>query len=88
MKHFKTEIITDKNGKVTNSRYEHGITYTGIRDHTIHYETKVPSYPLDKLLSKITDRILEIMKSVKITPRKEKCETKTTIFSFVVEFRK
>ena len=90
VKHFKTEIeiITDKNGKVTNSRYEHGTTYTGIRDHTIHYEPKIPSYPLDKLLSNITDRILKIMELVKITPRKEKCEPKRSIFNFVVEFRK
>ncbi|QMU65550.1 MAG: hypothetical protein GKR88_15495 [Flavobacteriaceae bacterium] len=90
MKHFKAEveIITDKNGEVTNSQYEHGITYTGLRDHTIHYESKVPNYPLDKLLSKITDRILEMMKKTAITPRKEKCEPKRTIFNFVVEFRK
>jgi len=50
-------IITGKNGKVTESRFEHGITYTGERDPKIHYEAKVPSYPMDKLLSKITDRL-------------------------------
>lgn len=90
MKHFKTEveIVTDKNGEVTNSRYEHGITYTGMRDHTIHYESKIPNYPLDKLFSKITDRILELMKTITITPRKEKCEPKKSIFNFVVEFKK
>lgn len=90
MKHFKAEveIITDENGKVANSRYEHGTTYTGMIDHTIHYEPKVPSYPLDKLQSKITDRILELIKTTTITPRKEKCEPKRTIFNFVVEFRK
>lgn len=89
MEHFKAEveIITDKYGKVTGSRYEHGTTYTGVLDHTIHYEPKTPGYPLNKLLSKITDRVLEIMKTIIIKPRKEKCSPKNTIFNFVVEFR-
>jgi hypothetical protein len=90
VRYFKTEIeiITDKNGKVTDSQYEHGITYTGETDHKIHYEAKVPSYPLDKLQSKITDRILKLMETVKVTPRKEKCEPKKSIFNFVVAYRK
>jgi hypothetical protein len=43
---------------------------------------------MDKLLSKITDRILELMEKTTVTPERQKCEPKKSLFSFVVEFRK
>jgi hypothetical protein len=88
--YFKTEveIITGKDGKITESRYEHGITYTGNRDYKIHYEAKVPSYPMVKLLSKISDRILELMEKTIVTPERQKCESKKSLFNFIVEFKK